>query len=257
MLLTRVIPCLLLSGQGLVKTVKFKDEKYVGDPINAVRIFNEKEVDELIFLDINATMEGRGPNIEMLRDIADECFMPLCYGGGIRDMEDIEKLFHIGIEKVSINAAAIENSKLLTEAAEVFGSQSIVAAIDVRKGLLGNYVIYSKRAKTKHKVDLITYVQHLEESGAGEIFINSVDQDGTRAGYDTKLIRMVSEAVKLPVIASGGAGQILHFADAVRAGASAVAAGSFFVFHGKHRAVLITYPPYEELAELLGRTTVP
>lgn len=251
MLRTRVIPCLLLKGNGLVKTIKFKDEKYVGDPINAVRIFNDKEVDELIFLDIDATAEGRGPRMDYIRDIASECFMPLCYGGGISTMKHIEELFQIGVEKVSINTAAAEDPNLISQAAEVFGSQSIVAAVDVRKSLIGGYSVYTHRASRKQPQSLEKYIRYLEGCGAGEIFLHSVDQDGCRLGYDEKLISMVCQEVGVPVIASGGAGSVGDFYKAVRAGASAVSAGSFFVFHGKHRAVLITYPEYQELEEAL------
>lgn len=251
MLRTRVIPCLLLKGNGLIKTIKFKDEKYVGDPINAVRIFNEKEIDELIFLDVTATAEGRGPRMDYIRDIASECFMPLCYGGGVSTMQHIEELFQIGIEKVAINTAAAHDSSLIVQAADVFGSQSIVAAVDVRRGLMGRYSVYTHRASRKHAQSLEKYLRHLEDCGVGEIFLHSVDQDGSRLGYDEKLISLVCQEVGVPVIASGGAGCVGDFAKAVHAGASAVSAGSFFVFHGKHRAVLITYPEYKELEKTL------
>jgi cyclase len=252
MLKTRVIPCLLLKGQGLVKTIKFKKPKYVGDPINAVKIFNDKEVDELIFLDIEATVEGRRPPIKLISEIASECFMPLSYGGGLRDFDDIKTIFNVGVEKIIINSYAIENPDFVREASRCYGSQSIVVAVDVKRNSIGKYEIFSLGARQKTKLNLVDHVKEMEKLGAGEIFLNSIDRDGTMEGYDIDMIKGVTEAVSIPVIACGGAGSITHFAEAVRrGGAAAVAAGSMFVFHGKHRAVLITYPSIDALEEAL------
>lgn len=253
MLQARVIPCLLLKGTGLVKTTKFKDPKYVGDPINAVNIFNEKEVDELIFLDITATLEKRRPNFKLIAEIASECFMPFAYGGGITELEDMRQLFKLGVEKVVVNSVLHQNPGLVAECARIYGSQSIIGAIDVKKNFFGKYEVYIGSGTINTKKDPVKYAQQLEELGVGEIFINAIDRDGTMEGYDSKLINMVTKAVNIPVIACGGAGKLADFQTAVtQHGASAVAAGSFFVFHGKHKAVLITYPPYSQLVALFN-----
>jgi imidazole glycerol-phosphate synthase subunit HisF len=239
----RVIPCLLLRGRGLVKTRKFKDPVYVGDPVNAVRIFSEKEVDELVVLDIDASREGREPNYELIAEIAGECFMPVAYGGGIRSFEQVRRLIRSGVEKVVVNSAACESTAVISEAAAVFGSQAVVGAVDVRKPLLGAYKVVAKSATVETKLKLDEHVDALVRAGAGEIFLNSVDRDGSMAGYDLDLIRSVSQRVNVPVVACGGAGTVEHLRQAVNdAGAAAVSAGSMFVFHGKHRAVLINYP---------------
>lgn len=249
---TRVIPVLLLRGRGLVKTVKFKDPKYIGDPINSVRIFNEKEVDELVFLDITATSEGRSPNFDLLADIAGEAFMPMAYGGGVTTMEHVRRIFALGFEKVIINTAAYIVPQLVRDAVAVYGSQSIVGSVDVRRTLLGHYQICSHSGKTKHSVSLKEHVKKLERLGVGEIIVNAVDRDGTQSGYDLTLIREVSSSVGVPVVACGGASGLDDFAAAVHeGGASAVAAGSLFVFVGPHRAVLINYPARDDLAKRL------
>lgn len=249
---TRVIPVLLLRGKGLVKTVKFKDPKYIGDPINSVRIFNEKEVDELVFLDITAAPEGRGPDYELLADIAGEAFMPMAYGGGITKLEQVQRVFALGFEKVVIDTAAYTSPQLIRDAVAIYGSQSIVGCVDVRRTLLGRYELSSHAGKSKQSIGLIEHVRALERLGVGEIIVNSVDRDGTQSGYDLKLIREVSSSVSVPVVACGGASGIEDFADAVNeAGASAVAAGSLFVFVGPHRAVLINYPDRAELTRVL------
>ncbi|HEU0294638.1 MAG TPA: AglZ/HisF2 family acetamidino modification protein [Anaerolineales bacterium] len=247
MIRPRVIPCLLLKHEGLVKTVKFKDPKYLGDPINIVRIFNDKEVDELIFLDITATVENRHPNFEILGKITSECFMPLGYGGGIRTLEDVKKLLAIGVEKIVLNTSAVENSSLIRAAADYAGSQAVVISIDVKKSLLGKYEVYTRGSKKNTGFDPVKFAVEMEKQGAGELFLNSIDRDGTMQGYDLELVRRVADSVTIPVVACGGAGNIQHLAEAIEAGASAAAAGSMFVFQGPLRGVLISYPAQEEL----------
>ena len=253
MLKTRVIPVLLLHNKGLVKTVKFKSPKYIGDPINVIKIFNEKEVDELIFLDIDASKEKRGPNFKIIEDFASECFMPVCYGGGITNIEQVKKLFAIGIEKVSLNISVLTNENLIKEAVEIFGSQSIVVTIDIKKSLFGMYQVYNHSNKTTLKKPYLEYIKSIEVSGAGEILINNVDLEGTQKGYDTSLMESIVRSVSIPIIACGGVGALSDFKKVKdEAKVSAVAAGSFFVLQGKHNAVLITYPKYEELEKLFG-----
>jgi cyclase len=242
-MLPRVIPCLLLRDRGLVKTVQFKKDVYIGDPVNAVRIFNEKEVDELILLDIDATREGRGPDFELIAEIAGECFMPVAYGGGIRSFSDVQRVIRSGIEKVVINSAAYGSMDVVSEASAVYGAQAVVGSIDARKQFLGGHKLYSCSGTREEPVKLLDHIAALIAAGAGELFINSIDRDGMMNGYDIDLIRKVGDATRVPVIASGGAGSVADLVEAVRAGgASAVAAGSIFVFHGRHKAVLINYP---------------
>lgn len=252
MIRPRVIPVLLLKGQGLVKTAKFKDPKYLGDPINIVKIFNDKEVDELIFLDITATNEKRRPPFETLSKITSECFMPLGYGGGIRSMDDVKTLLSLGIEKVILNTVAVENPPFVTEVADYAGSQAVVVSMDVRKGLLGKYEVLTHSGKKKTGLDPVRHAQEMEKCGAGELFVNSIDRDGMMKGYELDLIRRVSDAVNIPLVACGGAGNIQHLAEAIQqGGASAAAAGSMFVFQGPLRGVLISYPSQEELKRVL------
>lgn len=246
----RVIPCLLIRGNGLVKTRRFKDPVYVGDPVNAMRVFNDKEVDEIVVLDIDASRLGREPNYELIAEMAGEAFMPLAYGGGVRRLDQIRQLIRSGIEKVVINSAATESVDVICRAVEVFGSQAIVGAVDVKRNLLGGYRVVTKSATVDARVGLDEHIRNLIAAGVGEVFLNSVDRDGMMAGYDIPLIRSVSQNVRVPVVACGGAGTVEHLAQAVReGGASAVAAGSMFVFHGKHRAVLISYLNPAELEE--------
>nr|WP_227494078.1 AglZ/HisF2 family acetamidino modification protein [Ramlibacter pallidus] len=252
----RVIPCLLLRGRGLYKTVRFAEPKYVGDPVNAVKIFNEKEVDELLLLDITATVEKRDPNFELIADIAGECFMPLGYGGGVGSIDQIRKLHRMGVEKVCLNSSAFRNPRLVQESCDMFGSSSIVAAIDVKKTLFGKHEVWIDSGRTNTREDPVRHAEKLAELGVGEILVNSIDRDGTMSGYDAALLKKVASAVDTPVIACGGAGTLDHIREALQAGVSAAAAGSMFVFHGKHRAVLINYPPPETLAQLqLSPTT--
>lgn len=252
MLISRVMPCLLLQNEALVKTVKFKDPGYIGDPINAVRIYNEKEVDELIFLDITATPQSRKPPFKVLFEIAGECFMPVTYGGGIRDIEDIKSIFNLGIEKVAINSYAVENTSFIRAAADRFGSQSIVVSIDVRKKVFGRYEVYINGGRKPTGLDPVKFAVQMEEAGAGEILLTSIDRDGTYEGYDIKLINSVTSAVNIPVIASGGAGKTEDFGMAIRqGGASACAAGSMVVYFGRNRAVLINFPTRDEIEEVI------
>jgi cyclase len=241
--MTRIIPCLLLKGAGFYKTTGFKNPVYLGDPLNILKIFNEKEVDEVAILDIDATPESRAPNFVALQDMASECFMPLAYGGGITTVTQIQRLFQIGFEKVVLNSAALARPALITEAATAFGSQSVVVSIDVKKGLLGGARVVSHSGRKSHAPTPAGWARQAADLGAGEIIINSVDRDGTMKGYDLGLIREVTAAVSIPVIALGGAASVADFAAAVHESqASACAAGAMFVFQGPHRAVLITVP---------------
>ncbi len=250
MMRPRLIPCLLLSGGGLVKTVRFRNPRYVGDPINAVKIFNEKEVDELIFLDIEATVQRRPPPFEIIAQIASECFMPVCFGGGIKSVDEIRQVLSLGIEKVCISSQAVRNPDFINQAARIFGSQSIIVCIDVRKKLFGGYEVVINNGKEPVGTDPVTFAQLMQEKGAGELVINSVDRDGTLSGYDYVLINSVTDKVSIPVVACGGAGRLADMHKVIRQSrAHAAAAGSFFVFHGKHRAVLINYPQQRELEE--------
>lgn len=248
MLRSRIIPCLLIQNKGLVKTVNFKDPKYVGDPINAVKIFNEKEVDELIVLDIDATKEKRGPNLKMIKGLADECRMPFCYGGGITTVEQAKKIINLGAEKVALSYSALNNISLCQEIGDVIGNQSIVVVLDVKKKkLFGGYDIYTHNGTKKSNWKLNDLISKLEEIGIGEIVINSIDNDGVMQGYDLPLIESVREKCSMPITAIGGAGSIKHIKDLIsKFKIIGAAAGSLFVFKGKYKAVLINYPNREE-----------
>ncbi len=242
----RVIPILLISDDGLVKGKKFSNHRYVGDPINAVRIFNEKEVDELSLLDISATRLGKEPNYRLIESIASEAFMPVSYGGGLKTLDQVGRVLSGGIEKVVINTAAWKSPALVAETAQRYGSSSTVVSIDVNKTWRGQKVFVSGGSVNTGKSPL-EYALEMEKLGAGEIVLTSIYQEGLRSGYDLEQIRQVSSALKIPVIANGGAGNLEDFKKAIEIGASAVAAGSFFVFHGKHEAVLISYPDLESV----------
>lgn len=246
----RVIPVLLIKDQELTKTIEFGDETYVGDPINAVRVFNEKEVDEIVILDIDASPENRGPRFQAIEEIASEAFMPLTYGGGVSKIEEVEALFRSGVDKVCLNTVCYENLGLVSEAAAIFGSQSIIASVDVRHPTPGEFELFSASGTKRQSVDLVQHLSDLEKAGIGEIIINSIDRDGRMDGYDLELIRVASEATSVPVVALGGCGKAEDLNLAISAGASAAAAGSFFVFFGKFRAVLITYPSRVQLMSL-------
>lgn len=248
----RVIPVLLIQNGGLVKSIRFRKHQYVGDPINAVRIFNEKEVDEIVILDISASKERRAPNIGQISEIAGEAFMPLAYGGGITNIDQIKSILHEGAEKVILNTSCFDHPQLLSEASRQFGSQSIVASIDVQKDWLGRYRVFRNNGNINSGAGIVDFAKRVEELGAGEIFLTSIERDGTFEGYDLDLISQVSQAVNIPVVACGGAGEVTHFTQAVtQAHASAVAAGAMFVYQRPHRAVLISYPTQKELIEKL------
>ena len=236
---------------GLVKTVQFKKPVYVGDPINALKIFNEKEVDELIFLDITASKKNTEPNYALIQELASECFMPFAYGGGINRLEQINKILMIGVEKIIINKAAIDNIGFVREATKVFASSTIITAIDIKKDLFGRYRVYDHTRKSPARIDLMAYVKKIEDAGAGELFINNVDRDGTFKGFDVSIIKKIVDLVSIPVIVCGGASSLEDLRTVVKeGGASAVAAGSFFVFQRPHRAVLISYPDAKVLKDL-------
>jgi len=250
----RVIPALLIQKGGLVKSIRFKDHKYVGDPINAVKIFNEKEVDEIVILDISATAEKRPPNMRQIREIASEAFMPLAYGGGITRLDEIKELIAGGVEKVVLNTVAFTNPQLIRDGATYIGSQSMVVSLDVKKNIWGKYRVYVQNGSKDTGLDPVVYARQMEEAGAGELILNSIEKDGTFGGYDKELIQLVTSRVNIPVVAIGGASTVSDFAQAVQCGASAVAAGSMFVFQRPHRAVLISYPSQAELREKLYLT---
>ncbi|MCI3922712.1 AglZ/HisF2 family acetamidino modification protein [Paenibacillus sp. TRM 82003] len=246
----RLIPCLTMINNGLVKTTKFSNPRYLGDPINAVRIFNGKGVDELCILDIGATKEGRGPDFLYLKDIASEAFMPLSYGGGVTQLSEIEKLFYIGYEKVVINTSFNTKPELIQESARIAGSQSIVVSIDVKNEIFGRKC-YVSGGTVKLKEDPVTLAKRAEELGAGEILLNSITFDGTMKGYDIELVKGVCDAVSIPVIACGGAKDITDFKKVLaEGGAHAAAAGSLYVFYGSQKAVLITAPDEKELINI-------
>lgn len=252
MLRTRIIPCLQLINESLVKTVQFGKYSYIGDPINTVRIFNELEVDELCFLDIRATLENRKPNLDILHQIADECFMPLSYGGGLRDAETARQILSIGFEKIVINTAAFSQPQLITEIAEHSGSQSVIGSIDVKKNLWGRYQVFSTDGTKKESIDPIAWAKELERLGAGELLVTSMDRDGTWTGYDTDITARISEAVNIPVIANGGAGKVEHLQQAIMTGmASALAVGSMVVYQKKGMGVLVNFPDSNELKKIL------
>lgn len=246
MLRSRISPCLLVHKKGLIKTVGFKDPKYVGDPINAVKIFNEKEVDELMVLDIDATVEGRGPDFELIKNLATECRMPFCYGGGVTTVEEVRKIISLGAEKVAISAAAVKNPELIREMGKAVGMQSVVVVIDVKKkkGLFGsNYEIFVNNGKRSTGLKVKDFVAQINEIGVGEIVVNSIDRDGTMQGYDNDLNDLVRENSTGPMTILGGAGSLNDIKEAItRYKTIGVSAGSLFVFKGKYRAVLISYP---------------
>lgn len=254
MLYPRIIPCLLVKNKGLVKTVKFKDPKYVGDPINAVKIFNEKEVDELTVLDIDASAENREPDYKMIENLAVECRMPLCYGGGIKTVGQAQKISGLGVEKIAISSAAIANPILINEIAQKIGNQSVVIVLDVKKEKDGNYRIFTNNGQKKSDQSLANFVVELKKLGAGEIVINSIDNDGLMQGYDFELVSIVRNLVNLPLAVLGGAGSLEEVTKLIgKYGIIGAAAGSLFVFKGIYRAVLINYPNPHEKKEIIEK----
>jgi len=251
----RIIPCLLIHEGGLVKTVGFKDPKYVGDPINAVKIFNEKEADELIVVDMDATVNGVEPDYKAIEYMALECRMPLCYGGGVHSVEQAKRIIGLGVEKVSISAAAVARPELVSEIAAEVGRQSVVVVIDAKKKLLGGWEVVTRNAGARTKLDALDFAAQVAELGAGEIVMNSVDLDGKMTGYDLDLARRLRKRVKIPMTMLGGAGKLEHLAELFDAcGVVGAAAGSLFVFKGKYRAVLINYPKPTEKESLVAAT---
>lgn len=259
MLRPRIIPCLLVHNGGLVKTVRFAEPKYVGDPINAVRIFNEKEVDELIVADIDATALGREPDYTLIANLAAECRMPLCYAGGVKTPEQVERIISLGVEKVAVSSAAIQVSELIAESARRVGNQSIVVVLDVKKaGLLQRYELFTHNGSCATGLNPVEFARKVEALGAGEILVNSIDHDGVMKGYDLQLIEQVREVVSVPLSALGGAGSLADIQDLIRRhGIIGAAAGSLFVFKGKYRAVLIQYPSRAEKDALCAGVTAP
>lgn len=248
------MPVLLLQNGGLVKTIRFREARYIGDPVNAVKIFNDKEADEIVVLDITATAQGRSPGLAKIKEIATEAFMPFAYGGGIRTTGEIKKILESGVEKAVINSAAVEVPDLISKAAALFGSQSIVVSIDVKKNMFGKHTVYTHCGKKNTGLDPLEFAAKMERAGAGELFLNSIDRDGTFSGYDEALLAKICGGTSIPVIACGGARNMDDFVSAVKnCGASAVAAGSIFVYQGRQRAVLISFPSPAELESRLYR----
>jgi cyclase len=252
-MIPRIIPVLLLSDGGLVKTMRFRDPRYVGDPINAVRIFNEKQVDELIVLDIQASVDGRPPDESAIAEIVSEAFMPVGYGGGIRDVGEATRLIQLGVEKVVVNTAAVESPAEVARIADRLGGSTLVVSVDAASRRDGTYEVVTHGGRRRTGIDVRAHAEAVAGLGAGELFLNSFDRDGTMGGYDLDLVRAVTGIVDIPVIACGGAGSASDLVAVVRhGGAAAAAAGSLFVFHGRHRAVLITYPAYEARVSLFS-----
>ncbi len=253
MLRPRIIPCLLVHDGGLVKTVRFKDPKYVGDPINAVKIFNEKEADELVVLDIDASAQGREPNFRLIAQLAAECRMPLCYGGGVKTAQQAKRIIGLGVEKVAISSAAIENPRVITEMAHEVGSQSVVVVIDAKKKLRGGHEAWTHNGKKNSGRSVIEVAREAAELGAGEIVVNSIDNDGQMTGYDLALARKVRDATRLPMSFLGGAGSLADIGKLIaECGVVGAAAGSLFVFKGAYRAVLINYPNPDQKESLIA-----
>lgn len=238
----RIIPVLLLRNGGLYKTLKFKNAVYVGDPVNTVKIFNEKEADELVVLDYNASLDGRGIDFKKIGEIAGEAFMPMAYGGGIKNLADAQRVFDAGYEKVVLNSVLFNDLSLIEKIGNIYGAQAVVCAMDVKKNLLGKYKVYSHSGTKSTGFAPVEWAKKLESGGAGEILVNGIELDGTWNGYDVDLLKLIAPEVGIPVIACGGAGNVNDLKAAVDAGASAVAAGSMFVFQKKGMGVLISFP---------------
>lgn len=244
MLRPRIIPCLLVHDGGLVKTLRFKDPKYIGDPINAIKIFNEKEADELIVLDIDATIKGREPDFRLISQFAAECRMPLCYGGGIKTVEQAKRIIRLGVEKIAISSAALENPKLISAIADEVGSQSVVVILDVKVSRSAkNHEVWIHNGKNNTGKSVAVMAKEAASLGAGEIVVNSIDSDGLMKGYDLVLARKIRGLTRLPMTMLGGAGSLDDISELISAcGVVGASAGSLFVFKGPYRAVLINYP---------------
>jgi cyclase len=252
MIRPRIVPCLLIRNNGLVKTVNFSSYKYIGDPINAVRILNEKEVDELIVLDIDATVEGREPDYEMIEQVAAECRMPLCYGGGVKSSAQVARIIGLGVEKVALSSSIVQHPEVLNEASKQIGNQSVVAILDVKKTGRGTYEIWTHNGRNNSTMCPIKFAKRLTEIGIGEIVINSIDCDGVMSGYDLDLVDVVRKSISVPLTVLGGAGSLRDIGELIeRYGVIGAAAGSLFVFKGKYRAVLINYPSRAEKDALI------
>ena len=252
MLTTRIIPTLLLKNRGFYKGIKFKKHQYVGDPINTIRIFNDKEVDELVIFDVEASKDNKQIDFEYLKEIVSEAFMPVGYGGGVKSVEDAKKLFSIGIEKVILNTNAVLNPDLIRQLVDIFGSQSILFSLDYKKTLFSGYKVFIKSGTKKTKFDLLEIAKQMQELGVGEIILNDIEKDGTFSGYNLDIIKRISSKLNIPIIASGGARNLNDFKLAKEAGTHACAGGGMFVYHMPHRAVVISYPKYENIRKILG-----
>jgi cyclase len=248
--LPRIIPLLLYQNGGLVKTVNFKNPTYIGDPINAVRIYNEMEADELIFIDIDSTVNNKPINFQLIENIANEAFMPVCYGGGIKNIDSINKIIGTGVEKVCISSAFFENEELIKQASEKFGSQSIVVCLDIKKDKFDEYSIYTHNGKYFKTKEIEKTIKKITELGAGELLINNIDREGTMMGFDLSLIKEIRKYTDIQFIASGGAGKLIHLKEAIQSSADAVSAGSLFVYYGKLNGILINYPKRQQLLDL-------
>lgn len=253
MLRPRIIPCLLVHEKGLVKSVQFKDYKYVGDPINAVRIFNEKESDELMLIDIDATSNKSEPDYRLIENIASECRMPLCYGGGIKNVYQAQKIFALGVEKIALSSILIQSPSIIADIASKVGGQSVVAVLDIKRKLFGGYEIYINNGRKSTGINPIDFVKKIEAFGAGEIVINSIDEDGMMNGYDLKLIEQIRNSTALPLTVVGGAGSLNDIQTLInKFGIIGASAGSLFVFKGVYKAVLINYPSRSERDSLIS-----
>jgi cyclase len=256
MLRPRIIPSLLIHDKGLVKTIKFKDPKYIGDPINAVKIFNEKEVDELAVFDIDASVFGYEPNYNLIEKLAKQSRMPICYGGGVKTTKQAQKIFNLGVEKIALSSSIIQNPALISEISEKVGSQSVIAVLDVKKKLFGGYEIFTHNGKKATGMSPFKFAKKFQELGAGEIVINSIDNDGMMSGFDMNLIAKVREAINIPLTVLGGAGSLEHIQKVIlNNGIIGVAAGSLFVYRGIYKAVLISYPSKEEKNSIFKNLT--
>jgi cyclase len=254
MLRPRIIPSLLIQDNGLVKTVNFKNPKYVGDPINAVRIFNEKEVDELAVFDIDATVLGKEPNYSLIERLANQSMMPLCYGGGVKNVEQAQRIFSLGVEKIALSSSVLLNPNLITEIADRVGAQSVVVVLDIKKKLLGGYEVYTHNGRKATGINPLEFVEEAQQLGAGEIVINSIDKDGVMKGYDLDLIEKIRKKITLPMTVLGGAGSLEDIEKIIeKHGVIGIAAGSLFVFKGPYKAVLINYPSREEKSKLFQK----